>query len=63
MNYTPPRFDGIGLNLTSPTGLLWRFRTVVLIVFLMLFGVLVGNCSGLRLACDSSKQNGGSGLL
>jgi len=29
-------------------------------VFLMLLGVPLGNCSGLRLACDSSKQNGGS---
>jgi len=29
-------------------------------VFLMLLGVLVGNCSGLRLACNNSKQNGGA---
>jgi len=42
-------------------GLLCRFRTVVLIGFLMLVGVLVGNCSGLRLVFDSSKQNGGAG--
>ena len=36
---------------------------MVLMVFLMLSGLLVGNCSGLGLDCDRSKQNGGSGLF